>query len=213
MLVCQNSSWMAHTAEQECDACDELKRISREAGAMQWGQRTKPKSNASSSLPSAQTSVPRSKPAATHVTNDTLKSDSRLGADSVAVASPPHSEDDAYYKGGFWERQSPPGLVELGQAGWTLLHTMAAYYPEEADDTKQAVTHQFLRSFGKVFPCTECARDFQRIISDHPPQLRRRQDFVQWLCEAHNDVNQQLGKPAFPCSEAMARWRSPKASK
>lgn len=88
---------------------------------------------------------------------------------------------------------------------------MAAYYPEQADDARQAVTHQFLRSFGKVFPCSDCARDFQRIMTEHPPKLKGREEFVQWMCEAHNDVNTQLGKPPFPCSEALYRWRSPKA--
>lgn len=88
---------------------------------------------------------------------------------------------------------------------------MAAYYPPQADEAKQTVTYQFLRSFGKVFPCTDCGRDFQRIMTEHPPRLRTRDEFAVWLCEAHNDVNAQLGKPAFPCSEALNRWRSPRA--
>lgn len=194
---------MAHAKnDDDCDACDDLKRISREAGGLQWGSKGRSKKPAAVSSPSSSsassslfTHTPTSTPSATE-------------AHKPAAAAATHSPDDEFFSGGFWERQPPPGLAELGQAGWTLLHTIAAYYPVEADEAKQAVTYQFLRSFGKVFPCTDCARDFQRIVTEHPPRLKTRKDFVQWMCEAHNDVNAQLGKPAFPCPEALTRWRS-----
>lgn len=186
--------------DDDCDACEELKRISREAGGLQWGAKGR---STGARKPPAATVPAAAAPAAAGTKPQPQTSD--------AHAPSADGAGDGFYAGGFWERQPPPGLAELGQAGWTLLHTMAAYYPDEADDAKQAVTHQFLRSFAKVFPCTDCARDFQRIMTERPPHLRTRSGFVQWMCEAHNDVNAQLGKPAFPCPDALARWRSPKA--
>lgn len=31
-------------------------------------------------------------------------------------------------------------------------------------------------------------------------------EFQQWLCRAHNTVNRSIGKPAFNCDMAAARW-------
>lgn len=40
------------------------------------------------------------------------------------------------------------------------------------------------------------------------PQVNSRDEFSQWLCRAHNDVNRKLGKPEFDCSKWDERWRT-----
>lgn len=35
-----------------------------------------------------------------------------------------------------------------------------------------------------------------------------REEFGQWMCEAHNDVNRKLGKKEFDCSKWEERWRT-----
>lgn|SRR3989338_634417 len=103
---------------------------------------------------------------------------------------------------------SPPGLRKIGRAGWTLLHTVAAYYPEEPSAHQQGMAIQFLESLGALFPCHSCAGDFTDYIADHPPVVLSRSEFSLWLCMAHNHVNQKLDKPIFPCDQVDRRWRS-----
>ena len=47
----------------------------------------------------------------------------------AASAPPPRSP---------WEERGPPTKAELGQAGWTLLHTLAANYPEPPTPEERA---------------------------------------------------------------------------
>jgi FAD-linked sulfhydryl oxidase len=101
----------------------------------------------------------------------------------------------------------PPDIGELGRGTWTLLHTMAAYYPDAPSAAQQRDTRDFLASLGKVFPCRWCADDFVDSMRQRPPQLDSRSAFARWLCDAHNDVNQKLGKPVFDCALVDRRWR------
>ena len=124
-------------------------------------------------------------------------------------------EDDSARKGQhydteqFWHKEDPPDIIDLGHAGWTLLHSTAAYYPEKPSEEKQSETQNFLASFAKAYPCNHCATDFQRYIKRNPPTLTSRKEFSLWTCRAHNEVNIRLGKPEFPCERADDRWRIP----
>lgn len=60
----------------------------------------------------------------------------------------------------FWEMRDPPDTIELGNCGWTLLHTMAAYYPQRPTEDKKQQVSQFLSAFSKVYPCNYCAKHF-----------------------------------------------------
>ena len=41
-----------------------------------------------------------------------------------------------------------------------------------------------------------------------PPDVRSRESLALWLCRRHNEVNEKLGKPMFPCvlKDLDARW-------
>ena len=102
-----------------------------------------------------------------------------------------------------------PDITVLGQASWTLLHSVAAYYPVSASAADQAHAHALLAAFAALFPCRWCARDLTALMAQRPPRVEGRAAFSQWLCETHNDVNAQLGKPRFDCARVMERWRRP----
>ncbi|CAI7630136.1 unnamed protein product [Penicillium crustosum] len=106
----------------------------------------------------------------------------------------------------------PPDVEELGRSTWTLLHSMAATYPEKASMEHQANMSGFLKFFAKLYPCWVCADDFQAWMA-HPsgrnqPKLESRKDFGWWMCEAHNEVNRKLGKKEFDCRLWEERWRT-----
>ncbi|UJR30055.1 hypothetical protein I4U23_017600 [Adineta vaga] len=96
---------------------------------------------------------------------------------------------------------------DLGRASWSLLHTMAAYYPKQAKKEEQETMSEFLHSFSKLFPCPECRADFQEEIEKSPPDLSSRLGLSTWMCNQHNIVNKKLGKSEFDCRKVLERWK------
>ncbi|KAJ5692492.1 ERV/ALR sulphydryl oxidase [Penicillium macrosclerotiorum] len=120
---------------------------------------------------------------------------------SIATSSPSETASDC-----------PPDVEALGRSTWTLLHSMAATYPEKADTQQQKDMQGFLKLFSKLYPCWVCADDFQTWMA-HPsgqnqPKLGGRKEFGWWMCEAHNEVNRKLGKKEFDCRLWEQRWRT-----
>lgn len=102
----------------------------------------------------------------------------------------------------------PPTRQELGNAGWLILHKMAAIYKEEPTQKEQLQLDRFIHDWGDLYPCDECANHFRAMLEAFPPDVRTREAFMLWLCEAHNRVNVRLGYREFQCSvESLeARW-------
>jgi len=104
----------------------------------------------------------------------------------------------------------PPDVEALGRSSWTLLHTMAASYPERPSLQQQSDAKSFVSSLSRLYPCYWCASDFQKWMNEarNAPRVSNRAEFGQWLCEAHNEVNRKLGKEEFDCTKVDERWRT-----
>lgn len=102
----------------------------------------------------------------------------------------------------------PPDVEQLGRSSWTLLHSIAATYPEAPSTSQKSDLLGFVRLFAKLYPCWTCAEDFQAYMARRTPTVGSRGEFGLWLCDAHNDVNKKLGKPVFDCSLWEERWRT-----
>jgi hypothetical protein len=96
--------------------------------------------------------------------------------------------------------------ILLGRATWRLLHTMAARYPEKADELRIQRTEQFIDLLSHLFPCPKCAAHMRVILANDKPQLGGQKEFSNWLCNIHNKVNLRLGKPEFPCENVDDRY-------
>ncbi|XP_050029581.1 FAD-linked sulfhydryl oxidase ALR [Dermacentor andersoni] len=105
------------------------------------------------------------------------------------------------------DRECPPDRSELGRCTWSLLHSVAAYYPSRPSAEQQRDADQFFRLFSRLYPCKDCAEDFRAELASSPPRVSSRAELAQWLCEQHNAVNRKLGKPEFDCSRVDERWR------
>ena len=103
--------------------------------------------------------------------------------------------------------ECPPDRMELGSRSWTLLHSIAAYFPAQPTHQQQQDAKIFLDTFSRLYPCQECAEDLRQDLVTHPARLTSSAEFSQWMCEMHNRVNVKLGKPEFDCSQVFKRWR------
>jgi len=52
---------------------------------------------------------------------------------------------------------------ELGRRTWTLLHTTAAYVPENPTKLQQEQMKQFIGNLSMLYPCEECASEFRKL--------------------------------------------------
>ena len=114
--------------------------------------------------------------------------------------------------------ECPPGSAELGVGAWKLLHSMAAWYPDQPTKKQQDGMTNFFHTLADFYPCTYCAEDFRESLQKSPVKAESRKDLCLWLCNQHNQVNQKLGKPLFECNmkNLDERWKkssSPKCNR
>lgn len=77
---------------------------------------------------------------------------------------------------------------------------MAARFPEHPTPDDRSALDTFIRLFGRLYPCGDCARHFRGLLAEFPPQTSSRNAAAGWLCFAHNKVNERLEKPEFDCN-------------
>lgn len=124
----------------------------------------------------------------------------KLGTGTVTSAAIGESSSKAYPK------EDPPDVNQLGRASWTLLHSVAAKYPNSPSDTQKQEMKQFMTIFSHVYPCGWCAKDFEKFIKHNSPKVDSKEDLGRWICTAHNEVNEKLGKEKFDCDLWKKRW-------
>ncbi|KAH0538506.1 hypothetical protein FGG08_004893 [Glutinoglossum americanum] len=126
---------------------------------------------------------------------------SAAAAAGAATATPPIDKPP---------EDCPADVETLGRGTWTFLHTLSATYPSHATPNQQSDMRAFLMLFAKLYPCWNCAQDFQAWMQKggNEPRVRGRGEFGTWMCEAHNEVNRKLGKKEFDCRRWEERWRT-----
>ncbi|KAK7057659.1 sulfhydryl oxidase [Favolaschia claudopus] len=88
----------------------------------------------------------------------------------------------------------------LGRATWKLLHTMTLRYPENPTQDERDALNSYFHLFSRLYPCGECAAEFQMLLKKFPPQTSSRRAASLWLCTVHNVVNERLKKEEFDCA-------------
>lgn len=54
--------------------------------------------------------------------------------------------------------------AELGRATWTLLHMLAAQFPEKPTRQQQRDARELITCLTRIYPCGECASHFTEIV-------------------------------------------------
>eukprot|EP00250_Pteridium_aquilinum_P006242 c16201_g1_i1 orf=43-993(+) len=101
---------------------------------------------------------------------------------------------------------APASKEVLGRATWTLLHTLAAQFPEKPTRQQQRDAKELMAILSRLYPCKECADHFKEVLKANPVQAGSGAELAQWMCMVHNVVNRSLGKSIFPCQRVDARW-------
>lgn len=89
----------------------------------------------------------------------------------------------------------------LGRSTWHFLHTMTLRFPDKPTPQESETLRSFFHNFALLYPCGECAKHFQQLIKELPPQVGSRMGASLWLCTVHNEVNKSLGKKEFECDK------------
>ncbi|GAA5879644.1 hypothetical protein JCM16303_004116 [Sporobolomyces ruberrimus] len=103
----------------------------------------------------------------------------------------------------------PPDVERLGRHTWTFLHTTASYYPPIPSPHQQSSMLSLLHSLPTLYPCGTCADHLGSYMRTNPPEqaIKTREGVEEWMCKAHNEVNERLGKEKFECGNVGERWR------
>jgi hypothetical protein len=62
---------------------------------------------------------------------------------------------------------------ELGLHTWSLLHSLAAYFPDNPTTDQEEHARRFFEALAVLYPCKICAVDFQESIQVSPPRYDR----------------------------------------
>ncbi|OAG31770.1 mitochondrial FAD-linked sulfhydryl oxidase [Nematocida displodere] len=94
---------------------------------------------------------------------------------------------------------SPKEVEEVGRSTWTLLHSIAKYYPETPSPAEEKAILSFFESLAILYPCRKCAWILgaaaqQKLLNTSSPQALSRS-----VCSLHNFVNRELGKKEVDC--------------
>mmetsp|Transcript_388 Transcript_388/g.976 ORF Transcript_388/g.976 Transcript_388/m.976 type:complete len:312 (+) Transcript_388:277-1212(+) len=119
---------------------------------------------------------------------------------SVSMGPPP----PAYL--GSYQDTSNTSREDLGRSTWTLLHMLAAQFPDNPSRQQRRDARQLIDCLTRIYPCSECARHFKEIVRRDPPTVNNGKELRQWMCRVHNTVNRSLNKPVFNCDLVEARW-------
>lgn len=60
----------------------------------------------------------------------------------------------------------PENKDTLGRAGWSLLHTQAAYYPEKPEEETKRDMRHYLDLFAKFYPCDYCSKHLKWVLQE-----------------------------------------------
>jgi len=88
-------------------------------------------------------------------------------------------------------------MGQLETATWTMLHTIAAQFPEVPTAKQQKDVNNLIESLARVFPCASCAEHFQEILRNEPPVLGSGPELQRWMNDLQSAVKHSSDRPAL----------------
>lgn len=105
-----------------------------------------------------------------------------------------------------WEEAPTP--EDIGRAGWTILHTTAAAFPNRPSPSQQQDFRDFIRSWSRLYPCSVCSYHMRQELQQRDIVATNKREASRFVCEIHNSVNSMLGKSEADCDpeKLLKRW-------
>jgi len=96
-----------------------------------------------------------------------------------------------------------------GPQFWASMEFVAFNYPTDPTQQDRKNMRNFFSAVAQVLPCQSCREHFQQLLKDYPVEnhLDTREALTKWLVEAHNRVNERLGKPRVPYTVVADKYQ------
>ena len=123
-----------------------------------------------------------------------LATDSKGNAVEVEAAEEHHLANYGG-RGGSWREM-------VGRHSWFLIHSIAAKYPDHPSQQDKDTMRGFIAALGQHYPCKLCRKHLQQQLRYKdlgPVAVDSRAELVVWMCNLHNIVNKDVGRPLFSC--------------
>ena len=100
--------------------------------------------------------------------------------------------------------------IVWGPKLWFSLHTMTFNYPENPTEIDKRNYYDFFINLKNVIPCAKCSQHYGEHLENNPlsPNLDKKELFVKWLIDLHNDVNKSLNKRLYSYDEVIKIYKS-----
>ena len=90
---------------------------------------------------------------------------------------------------------------EIGRQMWDDSHASIESLDDNADEKTVKKTMKKIETSFKQHPCMECQIEAKKNLKELPiTKSKTKQEAKKTLCEFHNKVNDNLGKPSFDCN-------------
>ena len=91
---------------------------------------------------------------------------------------------------------------------WYFLHTLTYQFPIQPTWNDKQHMNEFLVSLEHILPCEHCKFHYKNYLLDFPPILDNQTQFIIWMIQLHNFVNQRLGKPQKEYAEVLEFYQA-----
>ena len=101
----------------------------------------------------------------------------------------------------------PLAKDRAGNAAWSNMHHRASLYPdsptEKEKERMKTFLYESMRSVALL--CKNCNSHIKDYLKKHPiaPALVSKKAISKYLCEFHNNVNQETGKEIHNCDNIL----------
>ena len=95
-----------------------------------------------------------------------------------------------------------------GEKCWFFLHTISLNFPDNPSMQDKKAYINYLQSLGNVLPCSVCKKHYTDYIKKHKPNVNSKSEFVRWVLNLHNDVNQRNNKEPWNYEDLLKKYYS-----
>lgn len=98
-----------------------------------------------------------------------------------------------------------------GPGAWTFLHSITFNYPIHPTSKQKQEHYNFFKNLENILPCNICKNHYKHNLNKFPLNeniLSNKNNFIKWLIDIHNSVNQLNGKKIYTYNEVIKLYNN-----